>query len=194
MQKVLIIIGVVLLVFFFIQFLLIRTANRAKKINYQLLKKYGKVQIRKYPYVRLISFPFDPRKMNSGDAFRQLAAYIGGYNNSKQKYAMTSPVRMDYRDDLHQMSFYLPVHKKTESVPEPNHTNIRVIDETDLTIAVLPYKGSSGQNRFFRKTRILKKIVSENKITTVGSPYLYVYNMPFQLFFRRNTAVIKVQL
>ena len=161
--------------------------------DYKVVKTLGDVEIRQYPKMIVAQTSLTDRSFeNQGsNGFRTIAGYIFGGNEGSQKIAMTTPVVMRM-DDSSTMYFVMPKQYAKNDLPKPNSNNVRIVEESAKTLAVIGYGGFSSDEKIEKHRKKLENILLENNINTKGA-YMYMgYNAPWDVVNRRNEVAIEV--
>jgi hypothetical protein len=125
------------------------------------------------------------------DGFRTIAGYIFGGNEKSQKIAMTSPVVMSIGDSA-TMYFVMPKSYKQTDFPTPNSSQVKIVEESAKTLAVITYGGFSSDEKIESHRAKLAAILTKNEIKTKGD-YMYMgYNAPWDVIDRKNEVAIEV--
>ena len=163
--------------------------------SYEVVKKLGEVEIRKYPKLLLATATGDD------DLFRHLFNYISGANNGSKKISMTAPVItpekiamtspvMTERDS---MSFIVPSQYTRETVPEPTDPQITIQEQAAKLRAVLRFSGWGRSETVEKKKKLLFDTLKMNHIEPKGEIILMRYDPPFTPWFlRRNEVAVEV--
>lgn len=161
--------------------------------EYTVLKKYGDVEIRKYPNMVVAKTSLSNNSFeNAGsNGFRTVANYIFGGNEGNQKIAMTAPVVMSMGDSA-SMYFVMPKQYSKDQLPKPANNNVAIMEESAKVLAVLRYGGFSSDNDIKKYCKTLEEELTKQNISTKGS-YMYMgYNAPWDVVNRRNEVAIEV--
>lgn len=172
-------------------------------IKYEVTRKIGKVEIRRYP--RIIIAKVD----NSlSDSFGLLFRFISGENRQKEKVKMTSPVvSQDSSQEIKMtspvfsefssvgyMAFVMPAEFTLETTPQPLDRHVKIEELPARAVAVLRFSGSWSENHFVAKTRELFDELSKAGIKTEGDVFTMLYNPPFiPSLLRRNEVAVEIQ-
>ena len=162
--------------------------------KYQVVKTFGKVEIRKYPNLILAQTKLGSSeyKRSGNNGFRTVANYIFGGNSKQQKIAMTAPVIMDMGDSA-SMSFVMPAEYEMDDLPKPASDQIQIRKQESKTLAVLRFGGYSDDEKIRKYAKHLEEVLLENKIK-VKSALLYMgYNAPWDVVNRRNEVAFEVE-
>ena len=132
-------------------------------------------------------------------AFRILADYIFGQNNSKTKISMSVPVmtQPNFGPMLGQgfkVQFALLDGFNVETAPQPLDSRVQVHEISPRRMAALAYSGSWSEENFKQHLDKLLVCLERDHLKTLGLPIIAKYNSPFQpSFLRRNEVLIEVQ-
>jgi hypothetical protein len=175
-----------------------------KTVNYEVIHKLDKVEIRRYPKIILAKV-----SNYESDSFGLLFRYISGNNEHKEKVKMTAPVVsseasqeikmttpvLSEFSDVGYMAFVMPEEFTIENTPEPLDDRVKIEEMPARLIGVLRFSGGWSDDNFSRKTRILLDELANAKIRTKGTVFSMLYNPPFTpSFLRRNEVAIEIQL
>lgn len=162
--------------------------------KYQVIKSFGKVEIRKYPNLILAQTKLGSSeyKSSGNNGFRTVANYIFGGNSKQQKIAMTAPVIMNMGDSA-SMSFVMPAEYEMNDLPKPASDQVQIRKQESKTLAVLRFGGYSDDEKIQKYAERLEDVLIENKIK-VKSALLYMgYNAPWDVVNRRNEVAFEVE-
>jgi hypothetical protein len=187
-------------------------ATALEEPEYTVIGEYDEFELRHYPPYLVAEVDVPGGFEDGGNsAFRVLAGYIFGDNQSAEKMKMTAPVEATPAGGSEKMAMTAPVtatdaengmttfafvmeRKYTaESLPVPNDDRIRIREMPERTMAVRRYSGRWTQSRFRDNLVTLSQALADAGLTEVGEPVLARYNSPFSLPpFRRNEVMIEV--
>lgn len=161
---------------------------------YRLVKKSGEMEIRFYPSAIEASVQKNgeyKQMMNNG--FRDLAGYIFGGNEEKQKIAMTAPVKsvLDEKGSG-EITFVMPEGFKLESKPKPNASHIQFRETEPVYTASLTFGGFANKEKMGRKSEALLELLKKEGLSPSGNVQYLYYNPPFQLFGRKNEVLVEL--
>ncbi|MFN5888996.1 MAG: SOUL family heme-binding protein [Bacteroidota bacterium] len=162
--------------------------------EYEVLKKYGDVEIRKYPNMLVAKTALSNNSFeNAGsNGFRTIANYIFGGNEGNQKIAMTAPVVMSMGDSA-SMYFVMPKQYAKDQLPKPIGHNVSIVEESAKVLAVLQYGGFSSDKDIKKNCEILQQELTKQNVSTKGSFMYMGYNAPWDVVNRRNEVAIEVK-
>lgn len=178
--------------------------------DYKVEQKGANYEIRSYGPILVAETKVEAEFESAGNqAFRILAGYIFGGNQSKTKIAMTAPVNQKTVSEKIEMTapvtqvrgpsgflvqFTMPKKYSMETLPIPNDTRVLLRELPARKTAVFPYSGSWSESRYNEKLTTFKENLKKDGVVTTGEPVLARYNSPFQLWFlRRNEIWIDVK-
>ena len=162
-------------------------------------------EIRKYGSVLVAETVVDSDFSGAGNqAFRILAGYIFGANQSKAKITMTAPVNQELSSEKIAMTapvnqlkstsgylvqFTMPKKYTLDTLPTPNDTRVHLRQVPTKRMAVFTYSGSWSESRYQKKLSFFREELQKNKLETIGEPVLARYNSPFQIWFLRRNEI-----
>ena len=164
--------------------------------SYEVTRKLGDVEIRKYPSLFLATAKGD------ADLFGLLFQYISGANNGSSKISMTAPVITPEEismtspvvTDADSMSFIVPSKYTRETIPEPTDPHITINEQPARSLAVLRFSGWARSGTVDAKKRLLLETLSRGGIKAKGKVILMRYDPPFKPWFlRRNEVAVEVE-
>jgi len=189
------IIGGLFLVFLGIQWYSLSNRNTIEKYSFEVVKKYGDFEVRKYNSGLFTSVELSTNDYvnASRKGFSILAGYIFGGNESQQKIAMTSPVRMSIEKKGMTMMFMVPKQLKKEDLPRPNQSNIEFIIEPEQIVAAISFGGWANSNKIKEYKNKLKAALDLEGIEYTNNFSFFGYNPPYDIFFRKNEVVVELK-
>jgi hypothetical protein len=170
--------------------------------EYEVLHRYEDCEIRRYdPYVVAeveVQASFEDA---GGRAFRRLAAYIGGQNESQTSFAMTVPVEQRpatsaamTEGERYVIAFIVPRRFDLSSAPVPTDPDIRIRREPAQTMAAIRYSGFWSKDNYRQHERTLREALERQGWEATGAPIFARYNAPFTpWFWRRNEILVPVR-
>lgn len=165
---------------------------RYETIEYELIKKEGPIEIRKYDAILLASAKSNLNpKMDSG--FSKVFRYIAGDNDQNKKISMTIPVVNYTEGDQLVTGFYVPKKFSKTSAPKPlGEVYLNELDESYY--AAIRFKGSWKESNFNKHDALLKSYLNNHAIEIVSSRIILRYNPPFlPAFLRHNEIVYQIK-
>ena len=162
-------------------------------------------EVRRYDAILVAETQVNSSFEDAGNlAFKILAGYIFGANQSKTKISMTAPVNQEKikmtapvtqsKDSSgFLVQFTMPKQYTLETLPLPNDPRVKLRKILPRTIAVFSYSGSWSESRYHEKLKDFKDTLDKDAVLTNGEPVLARFNSPFQLWFlRRNEIWIEI--
>jgi hypothetical protein len=168
-----------------------------EQAKYEVLKKIGKIEIRRYP--RLVIARVD----GYGDGgFNLLFRFISGNNRQKSDIAMTAPVVSEeiamtapVLSEKSSIAFIMPEGFTLETTPEPLDDRVKIVEVPERTVATLRFSGRWSNSAFQKKTEELLAEIENVGIKVAGQVFSMRYNGPFTPWFlRRNEVAVAVDL
>jgi len=168
-----------------------------KEVPYEVVKKVGDIEIRRYPEVILAVV----EGFIDDSGFGLLFQYISGENKTRRRIAMTAPVITSEKITMtapvitknEYMAFALPASYTKETVPVPTNTAVKIEVQPKKEMAVLRFSGRTTEVRVQKFIQKLKTSLQAQGIQTIGEPLLMRYNSPFTPgFLRRNEVGVEI--
>lgn len=193
MNKLLIALALLGVIFLFAQFIIVENTKDAMHKTFKVLKSYEEFEIREYDemFVAKNIVPSQGYNETSRTGFRNLAGYIFGGNKNKQQIAMTSPVIMDLGDSV-TMSFIMPEGITKSNAPAPSNQDVQLSMRPKEKVAVISFGGWASDEKINDKTKELKRLLEENNIEYYGNAIYMGYNPPYQLVGRKNEIALRI--
>tara|TARA_B110000285_G_scaffold67540_1_gene77570 strand:+ start:2775 stop:3356 length:582 start_codon:yes stop_codon:yes gene_type:complete len=179
--------------FIIIQLFAISTQRNIETYPYVVTKKYDKFEIRRYEASLFTSVQLSSNKYKdaSSKGFSILAGYIFGGNENNEMIAMTSPVAMSLNDSM-TMMFIVPKKFKKETLPQPNRSEVKFIEEPAKTVAAISFGGWANDEKIeYYKQKLIAKLDAQG-ITCSNQFYFLGYNPPFEFFNRKNEIIVEL--
>ena len=176
--------------------------------KYTVLKTYENFEIRNYDSYLVAEVDIVGSYNETGnEAFRILAGYIFGDNQSSMKMNMTAPVESEVYPSSEKMNMTAPVFSNEningytyrfvmeskytkETLPVPNNSKIRITEIEDRVMAVISFSGRWSQKNFKKHEQILNKDLTDKGIGTVSEAIYARYNAPFTPWFLRRNEIM----
>ncbi len=167
-----------------------------EEAKYEVLKKIGKIEIRRYP--RLVIARVD----GYGDGgFNLLFRFITGNNRQKSDISMTAPVVSEQiamtapvLSETSSLAFIMPEGFTLETTPEPIDDRVRIVEIPERVVAALRFSGRWSDSIFKKKSEELLKELAKAGIKTAGQVFSMRYNGPYTPWFiRRNEVAITIE-
>ena len=179
-------------------------------LNYQVLEKDGKFDIRRYEDYWVVRTEIDGEyRESTGEGFRLLFSYISGKNKQQEEIAMTGPVMQQEKGEkiamtgpvIQQkkgkrwtMEFVLPSKYNKLQPPEPLDPKVSIVKVPGYRAAAISYSGNLGEEKYNTKTRELLDIVNLKGLQPIGEPFSAGYDPPWTIpFLKRNEVIIIIE-
>lgn len=177
------------------QIIMNRSTSNIEMYKYKVVRAYDDFEIRAYEpavftYVTMDQGSYEE---TSRSGFRQLAGYIFGNNEKRQKIAMTSPVAMTMEDSV-TMMFMVPSQYQISDLPRPNDPNVKFRKEPEKYVAAIRFGGWASDRKITSFTQKLKTLLEANKVEHFGQFSYLGYNPPYEVVNRRNEIVVEVDI
>ena len=180
--------------------------------KYSVLKEYENFEIRNYDSYLVAEVDIEGSYNKTGnEAFRILAGYIFGDNQSSTKMNMTAPVESEAIQPSERMNMTAPVFSNKnvngytyrfvmeskytqETLPVPNNSKIRITEIKDRVMAVISFSGRWSQKNFEKHEQILVNDLKNEGIGVASEASYARYNAPFtRWFLRRNEIMFEIE-
>ena len=180
--------------------------------KYSVLKEYENFEIRNYASYLVAEVDIEGSYNKTGnEAFRILAGYIFGDNQSSTKMNMTAPVESEAIQTSERMNMTAPVFSNKningytyrfvmeskytqETLPVPNNSKIRITEIKDRVMAVISFSGRWSQKNFEKHEQILVNDLKNAGIGVASEAIYARYNAPFTPWFlRRNEIMFEIE-
>ncbi len=180
--------------------------------KYSVLKEYENFEIRNYASYLVAEVDIEGSYNKTGnEAFRILAGYIFGDNQSSTKMNMTAPVESEAIQPSERMNMTAPVFSNKnvngytyrfvmeskytqETLPVPNNSKIRITEIKDRVMAVISFSGRWSQKNFEKHEQILVNDLKNEGIGVASEAIYARYNAPFTPWFlRRNEIMFEIE-
>ena len=168
-----------------------------EQAKYEVLKKIGKIEIRRYP--RLVVAKVD----GYGEGgFNLLFRFITGNNRQKSDISMTAPVVSEeiamtapVISEKGSIAFIMPDGFTLETTPEPLDGRVKIVELHERVVAALRFSGRWSNSIFQKKTEELVAEIRNAGLKVVGQMFSMRYNGPFTPWFlRRNEVATEVEM
>ena len=176
--------------------------------KYSVLKEYENFEIRNYASYLVAEVDIEGSYNKSGnEAFRILAGYIFGDNQSSMKMNMTAPVESEAIQPSERMNMTAPVFSNKningytyrfvmeskytqETLPVPNNSKIRITEIKNRVMAVIGFSGRWSQKNFEKHEQILVNDLKNEGIGIASEAIYARYNAPFTPWFLRRNEIM----
>ena len=130
----------------------------AEEMKYTMVSKNKLYEIRKYSD-RLV---IETEISDQGSSFRKLFKYISGDNGDKKEIKMTTPVTQVEKDGNMTMQFYMPAEFNESNVPDPNNSEVKVLNIKGGYYAAIIYSGRASDGNYIKYKDILEDLFFES--------------------------------
>ena len=176
--------------------------------KYSVLKEYENFEIRNYDSYLVAEVDIEGSYNKTGnEAFRILAGYIFGDNQSSTKMNMTAPVESEAIQPSERMNMTAPVFSNKningytyrfvmeskytqETLPVPNNSKIRITEIKNRVMAVIGFSGRWSQKNFEKHEQILVNDLKNEGIGVASEAIYARYNAPFTPWFLRRNEIM----
>lgn len=179
----------------------------------EVLEKSGDFEIRRYEARWIAEVRGDEKDFDTfrENAFRRLAHFIFGGNQSEKKMAMTAPVVIELApsaNDLEvrslfpeigasawSMSFVLPAALKQGDIPKPEDSRIQTRRAPAQDFAVHQYSGNNTPEKIKEaETKLNAWLRERQDLRSLGGYLVAQYDAPFVIpLVKRNEVMIAVK-
>ena len=162
----------------------------ADEVKYTMVSKSELYEVRKYSD-RLV---IETKTSDQSSGFRKLFKYISGDNKDKKEIKMTTPVTQTEKNGNMTMQFYIPTEFDESNVPDPNNSEVKVLNIKGGYYAAIIYSGRASDSNYVKHKDILEDQLKKDKISIISKPIRATYNSPFTLpMLRRNEVMFKIE-
>lgn len=160
-------------------------------IDYEVVKKEGNIEIRKYDAFLLASTK--TRKNPSRDTgFSNVFDYISGNNDQKKKISMTTPVVTYEEENSLVTGFYVSKKFTKDTVPRPEG-DVFIHELEPSLYAVIRFRGTWSDENFDKHDKVLLKYLKSEGFEVSSSRLIMRYQPPFMpSFLRRNEVAYQI--
>lgn len=172
--------------------------------KFKVISQVDEIEIRQYePMLVAETLVNSDFEKSGSQAFRILADYIFGNNQSQTKISMTAPVTqsssekiemtapvgMSKKGEGYLIQFTMPQKYILATIPKPNDPRVQLKEIPARKIAVFGYSGSWSEERYQDKLSYFKDLLQKNKLKSVGEPVFARFNSPFMIWFLRRNEI-----
>jgi len=169
---------------------LISNVMAAEEVKYTIIVKNKLYEIREYSD-RLV---IETKTSDQSSGFRKLFKYISGNNKDKKEIKMTTPVTQTEKNGNMTMQFYMPAEFDESNVPDPNNSEVKVLNIKGGYYAAIKYSGRASDGNYVKHRDILEDQLKKDEISIISKPIRATYNSPFTLpMLRRNEVMFKIE-
>lgn len=201
-------------ILFSIGILLFATMTMAyEEPSYEVLEAADEYEVRRYAPYLVAEVDVEGDFGEAGNkAFRLLAGYIFGDNETEEEMSMTAPVESRPKDEGVRMSMTTPVTSTASAtgqytyafvmerkytlalLPQPRDPRIRLRQQVARVMAVRRYSGRWTEGNYRKNEAKLMEALSADDRRPIGTPILARYNSPFTPWFmRRNEVMVRIE-
>ena len=165
--------------------------------KYKVIKKSGSYEVRKYePMIVARTLVGSDYERATSTGFRRVANYIFGGNEKNMEIAMTAPVISNSPVDVdseYEISFVMPSVYKKENLPQPNSSNVEILDRSLGLIACISFGGWATNSRVQKYHDKLSAWINKEGLTISGKFMVAQFNSPWALPpFRHNEIMVRI--
>lgn len=184
-------------------------SSRVEQAQYEVLKKNRGYEIRRYPaHIVAQTTVIGDYDKALREGFRIIAAYIFGYNSSResvamtapvleqrsQKIAMTAPVKAEDVKSARKISFVMPRSFTTDTLPTPKDPRVKIVEVPEQIMAVVRFSWYRSARRIENKKMMLLSLLKRDGIKTKGMPLYAGYNAPGTApWMMRNEVMVEIE-
>ncbi len=175
---------------------------------YEVVTTADEFELRRYaPYIVAETTVDGDLGRASGKAFRILAGYIFGANESSEKMKMTAPVESRplpkvglntatrTADQQYRFAFVMESRYTMDTLPEPADARVTLREVPARTVAAHRFSGRTSNGNHEKHEQRLLDALEANGIATLSDPTLARYDGPMKPWFmRRNEVLIEVEV
>jgi hypothetical protein len=179
-----------ILLIFILSLISISNIMAAEEVKYTMVIKNELYEIRKYSDHLVI----ETKTSDESSGFKKLFKYISGDNKDKKEIKMTTPVTQTEKNGNMTMQFYIPAEFNESNVPDPNNSEVKVLNIKGGYYAAIIYSGRASDSNYAKHKDILEDQLKKDKILIISKPIRATYNSPFTLpMLRRNEVMFKIK-
>ncbi len=147
-------------------------------------------------------------RTDTGTAFRAIAGYIFGGNETAQPIAMTAPVVMNAPPASEKIAMTAPVvmgegtmafvmpskYKTLADLPKPKDGRVALREVPARTMAALRFSWYASPDRVAAQSSRLLSALQRDGVKVVGAPMLASYDPPFSIpVFKRHDILVEIE-
>jgi len=91
------------------------------------------------------------------------------------------------------MSFVMPSKYDAESLPKPNDAKVEIHETPGEYVAAIEFGGFANDASIRKHADLLKQLLDEKGVKTIGNFRYLGYNPPYQIIARKNEIVVAVE-
>lgn len=164
--------------------------------EYKVIESDGKIEIREYPDLMLVSTRSEMDSQGRDGSFMRLFQYISGANEDQKKIAMTTPVFMEGKtgDANVSMGFVMPKEVAADGVPEPKGAGVEIRKREGGRFAVIRFSGRLDKQLAREQEAKLREWMEVKGLEGAATSEAAGYDPPFTpLRLRRNEVLIRLK-
>lgn len=164
--------------------------------QYEVLEKDGRIEIRQYPDLMLVSVDGETEASGPDGSFMKLFRYISGANATEQKISMTTPVFMEEGQESSpgKMGFVLPQEVAAVGIPEPKASEVKIRKRSGGRFAVIRFAGKLDSATAKDKEAELRKWLAAKGMDAEEFAESAGYDAPFTPgILRRNEVLVRLR-
>ncbi|MDO5710143.1 MAG: heme-binding protein [Micrococcales bacterium] len=174
--------------------------------RFDVLTRFTGFEVRRYPAHLVAEVDVDSSFTEAGNrAFRVLAAFISGANNTRGKVAMTapvvqeqasiamtSPVVQESGDEAgHQVvAFVMPAEFSLDTLPTPSDPRVRIREIPVQVAAARTFRGRWSERIYQEQLAELRGAVLKAGLEISGPPRFARFDPPWTPWFLRHNEVV----
>lgn len=174
---------------------------------YRVVSRHPGFELRRYPAHLVAEMRIQASFTRAPiEAFRPLAAYIGGANRARpplgpeaaggsEKIAMTVPVIQIEGESpgAYLIQFIMPATFTTATLPEPVDARVRIREVAAQLAAAMRFSGRWTEQTFGQRATMLGRSVTAAGLQPTGAVRYARFDLPWKPWFlRRNEVVLPV--
>ncbi len=107
---------------------------------------------------------------------------------------MTSPVTITKDQQDYTVSFVMPFDYTLQTLPKPNNTQVEIKTQPARKVAALKFSWYADPKRVEAKKQELRSLLSQDGVSTKGTPEYAGYDAPLSApWLRRNEIIIEIE-
>jgi len=154
------------------------------------------IEIRDYPSLLIAEVTVSGERDRAANmAFRKLAGFIFGGNDTKTSIKMTAPVvQTPQGEGQWVVNFMMPSKFNRDNLPAPDNADIRIRETEPVRVVSLRFKGRAGAKSLAKRHQQILDYTAAQGFETIGAPYYAFYDAPMVPGpFRRNEVHIRLK-
>ncbi len=171
-----------------------KSKEQAQQQPYTPVQQFPWFEVRYYPEAIFATIYTTARTFReiTAPAFKTLADYIFGGNDTGQRIAMTAPVYIEFYENGSSMSFVMPSEYEMEDLPNPMNPHIKIERAQPGFVAAITFGGYASDEKIIEESEKLRKYLKKNNIEWTGSFRFLGYSSPTQHQERRNEVAVSI--